>query len=38
MAGVDTGELLQPLNKTQLMKIFLKGQEQTINIINTLSK
>ena len=36
MAGVYTEEILQPLNKTQLIKLFWKTQEQTNNTINTL--
>ena len=32
LAGVYTEETLQPLNKTQLIKLFLKTQEQTNNI------
>ena len=35
MAGVYTEETLQPLNKTQLIKLFLKTQEQTNNTINS---
>ena len=31
MAGVYTEETLQPLNKTQIIKLFLKTQEQTNN-------
>ena len=38
MAGVHTEITLQPLNKTQLIKHFLKTQEQTNNIIKTLTK
>ena len=38
MAGVYTEETLQPLNKTQLMKLFLKTQEQTNNAISTLTE
>ena len=38
MAGVYTEETWQPLNKTQLIKHFLKTQEQTNNTINTLTK
>ena len=38
MAGVYTDETLQPLNKTQIMKLFLKTQEQTNNTINTLTE
>ena len=33
MAGVYTEETLQPLNKTQIIKFFLKTQEQTKTII-----
>ena len=36
MAGVYTEETLQPLNKTQLIKLFLKTQEETSNKINIL--
>ena len=38
MAGVHTEITLQPLNKTQLIKHFLKTHEQTNNIIKTLTK
>ena len=38
MAGVYTDETLQPLNKTQIMKLFLKTKEQTNNTINTLTE
>ena len=38
MAGVYTEETLQSLNKTQIIKVFLKTQEQTINTINTLTE
>ena len=38
MAGVYTEETLQPLNKTQIIKLFLKTQEQTNNTINTLTE
>ena len=38
MAGVYTEETLQPLNKTQLIKLFLKTQEQTSNTLNTLNE
>ena len=38
MAGVYTEKTLQPLNKTQLIKFFLEAQEQTNNIINTLTE
>ena len=38
MAGVSTEETLQPLNKTQIIKLFLKTQEQTNNTINTLTE
>ena len=38
MAGVYTEEILQPLNKTQLIKLFLKTQEQTNNAISTLAE
>ena len=35
MAGIYTEETLQPLNATQLLKLFLKIQEQTNNTIKT---
>ena len=38
MAGVYTEETLQPLKKTQLIKLFLKTQEQTNNTIKTLTE
>ena len=38
MAGVYTDERLQPPNKTQIIKLFLKTQEQTNNTINTLTE
>ena len=38
MAGVYTEETLQPLNKKQIIKLFLKTQEQTNNTINTLTE
>ena len=38
MAGVHTEETLQLLNKTQIIKLFLKSQERTINTINTLTE
>ena len=38
LAGVYTEETLQPLNKTQIIKLFLKTQEQTNNTINTLTE
>ena len=38
MAGVYIEETLQPLNKTQIIKAFLKNQEQTNNTINTLAE
>ena len=38
MAGVYTEETLQPLNKTNIIKLFLKTQEQSDNIINTLTE
>ena len=38
MSGVYTEETLQPLNKTQLIKLFLKTQEQTSNKLNTLNE
>ena len=38
MAGVYTEETLQPLNKTKIIKIFLKTQEQTNNTTNTLTE
>ena len=38
MAGVYTEETLQPLNKTKIIKIFLKIQEQTNNTTNTLTE
>ena len=31
-------KILQPLNKTQVIKLFLKTQEQTNNTINTLTE
>ena len=37
MAGVYTEETLQPLNKTQIIKLFLKTQEQQTTI-NTLTE
>ena len=38
MSGVYTEETLQPLNKTQLIKLFLKTQEQTSNKLNALNE
>ena len=38
MAGVYTDERLQPPNKTHIIKLFLKTQEQTNNTINTLTE
>ena len=38
MAGVYTEETLQPLNKEQIIKLFLKTQEQTNNTVNTLTE
>ena len=38
MAGVYTEETLQPLNKTQFIKLFLKTQEQTNNTVKTLTE
>ena len=38
MTGVYTEETLQPLNKTQIIKLFLKTQEQTNNTTNTLTE
>ena len=38
MTGVCTEETLQPLNKTQLIKLFFKTQEQTNNTIKTLTE
>ena len=38
MTGVYTEKTLQPLNKTQLIKLFLKTQEQTNNARNTLTE
>ena len=38
MAGVHTEETLQLLNKTQIIKLFLKSQERTNNTINTLTE
>ena len=38
IAGIYTEETLQPLNKTQIIKLFLKTQEQTNNTINTLTE
>ena len=38
MTGVYTEETLQPLNKTQLIKLFFKTQEQTNNTIKTLTE
>ena len=38
MAGVYTKETLQPLQKIQLIKLFLKTQEQTNNTINNLTE
>ena len=38
MTGVYTEKTLQPLNKTQLIKLLLKTQEQTNNARNTLTK
>ena len=35
---VYTEKILQPLNKTQLIKLSLKTQKQTSNIINTLTE
>ena len=37
MAGVYTEETLQPLNNTQLIKLFLKTREQANNTIHTLT-
>ena len=36
MARVYTEETMQLVNKTQIIKFFLKTQEQTNNTINTL--
>ena len=38
MAGVYTEETLQPLNKTQIIKLFFKTQEQTNNTITLWQK
>ena len=38
MADVYTKETLQPLNKTQLIKLFLNTQEQTNRTVNTQRK
>ena len=38
MTGVYTEKTLQPLNKTQIIKLFLKPQEQANNAINTLTE
>ena len=38
MTGVYNEETLQPLNKTQLIRLLLKNQEQTNNTINTLTE
>ena len=38
MAGVYTEEKLQPLNKIQVIQLFLKTQEQNNNTINTLTE
>ena len=38
MAGVHTEETLQLLNKTQIIKLFLKSQERTNNTIKTLTE
>lgn len=38
MARVYTWEILQPLNEKQLIKFFLKTQEQKSKAINTLTK
>ena len=38
MTGVYTEETLQPLNTTQLIKLFFKTQEQTNNTIKTLTE
>ena len=38
MTDVYTKETLQPLNKTQLIKLFLKTQEETNRTINTQRK
>ena len=38
MAGVYTEETLQFLNKTRLIKLFLKTQEQTNNTINAMTE
>ena len=38
MAGVYADKISQPLNKTQLIKIFLKAREQTSDIKNTLTE
>ena len=38
MAGVYTEETLQSFNKTELIKLFLKTQEEINNTINTLTK
>ena len=35
MAGVYTEQTLQPLEKIQLVKLFLNTQEQTSNTIST---
>ena len=38
MAGVYTEEKLQPLNKKQIIKLFLKTQKQTNSTIYTLAE
>ena len=38
MAEAYTEETLQPLNRTQLIKLCLKTQEQTNNTIKTLTE
>ena len=38
MTGNYNEETLQPLNKTQLIRLLLKNQEQTNNTINTLTE
>ena len=38
MAGVYTEEKMQPLNKKQIIKLFLKTQKQTNSTIYTLAE
>ena len=38
MAGVYNERSLQPLNKPQIMKLFLKTQEETNDTVNTLTE